>query len=221
MTNSKKIILFDIDHTLFDTTLYQSICYQRLLEITGFTNKDKFLAACKAIYSQLRKNSNFKEAAFVDALTVELNLNHDHQELIDVFNDRKIIDRSIYADADRELEKLAKTNTILGIFSAGLMRLQRAKIELLLKHFSQEHIYINEVDKKQDIPRITAIHKNDDVFVIDDLTDVLYSLKSQSPLINTIQIKRDGWYERAKIAPSDFRPDYEIMSLEELQKIIN
>ncbi len=220
MENSNTIVLFDIDHTLFDTASYQQACYQKIFSLINFSDKDAFFAACNVIYKEQRTHGSFFRKEFIDSLCERLGLTADKEKLVEVFADESILDGSVYPDADEVITSLTDRKILIGIFSAGPHGLQRAKIKSLLNHFSEEHIYIHEIDKKQNIPLIVDTYKDYRVFAIDDLVDVLYSLKSESKNIMTILIKREDWHNRAKIAPSDFRSDFEIRSLKELDQII-
>lgn len=221
MENFKAIVLFDIDHTLFNTSLYQKLCYERISEKVGYPDKDKLLKTCQEVYKEQRSVGPFRRKEFIDTLCERLSLTENREELVSVFSDGDIIDKAVYKDAEEVILELTSKDILIGIFSAGPRALQSAKVRSLLQHFSEEHIYIHEVDKKQDIPLIVNTYKNYHIFVIDDLRDVLYSLKTAEPEITTILIKREDWTDRAKITPSDFRPDREASNLKEVLSVLN
>ena len=120
MSDQKKLILFDIDHTLFNTRLYQSLCYLKIFELSGLHDSESFLKACDEIYKELRRNGPFTLTQFIDRLFGQFTISVDKKEIEKIFADENIIEQALYDDAEKVLQLFStKENTQLGIFQQG------------------------------------------------------------------------------------------------------
>ncbi|HVZ58862.1 MAG TPA: hypothetical protein VG935_03885 [Patescibacteria group bacterium] len=219
MEKSKKIVLFDIDHTIFNTSLYQSLCYLQILEETKLSDAEELVSFCHRTYKILRKKGPFRLADFIDRLYEQFPIKNSKHDIARIFADEAIIEQALYDDVEKVLQMLSNDITLqLGIFSAGSLLLQRAKIKSLLYLFKEEHIHISEVDKLKDIPVFLKNHPNYKIFIVDDLPTVLHTFKSTDATITSILMKRGDGPDREKI--HNFVPDYTIDSFDQLVSIV-
>ncbi len=216
----KKVLLLDIDHTLFDTRLYTNLCYQEIFTYTGSSDKEEFIRVCNQLYAEQRKVGPFTTSQFIDSLYVVFPIQTKRSTLEKIFADETIIRKALYPDTEETLQKLSQRKDLLiGVFSTGPLHHQRSKINSLLSYFHQEHIHINEADKIKDIPSILERHKERKVYVVDDLAKVLHNFKAKNDSIITILIERDVILTKDQVL--DFEPDYRVKSLDEIIQIIN
>lgn len=221
MGQQKKLVLFDIDHTLFDTRSYLTLSFHRLFQQLDHADLDEFLGICSDIYNKQRENGVFRVENFITSLLLQLHVNYDKEALERVFREKDIIQQSLYPDVETELATLSKLPDVkLGIFSVGVVSMQRAKINSLMQIFTEDHIYISEVDKIRDIPAMIQKYEQDQIYVVDDLLDVLYGFKSMKASIITILMQRGDWHTRNIAKNKDFQPDYTIQTLQKLKEII-
>lgn len=221
MSEQKKLILFDIDHTLFDTRIYLTLCLERLRSMMSFSDALEFNTLSKEVYKAQRAQSSFMPDEFVQTLSARLGYKGEVGELGEIFFDGNSMRQSIYPDVEEELQRLSQLPDIqLGIFSHGQDKLQRAKIASVLTFFRDDSIYIDEVDKLKQIPEAIKKHSGDRVYIIDDLTDVLSGFKALDPSVITILSRRQDWIQKSEPKDPHFEPDFTISTFAQLRYII-
>jgi FMN phosphatase YigB (HAD superfamily) len=218
MENSDKIVFLDIDHTIFNTRLYSSLCYLEVFKLTGRSDSEEFISICQGVYRQIREFGPFNVNRFVQALSKRYSLSLDLQKVEAIFANKEIIQQALYDDVEKVLQELSGHGIKLGIFSTGPINLQRAKINSLLHLFQEEHIHINEVDKLQDISTILKRHSEEQVYIVDDLKMVLSSIKLEDASVITIFIDRNDKIKKEDLI--DFVPEYTISTFGELKNTI-
>lgn len=212
-------ILFDIDHTLFDSDKYREICFSVLGERLKQKDRETFMALAEQEYKKVRLQGTFKPREFVIQIMSELGISGDIDNLSELFFDEQYIDEACYPDVFGVVESLSKKPlTTLGILSFGPDALQRKKIRSINHLLHGEFIFINELDKLRDIPLILERYKGDRLYVIDDVKAVLREFKSIHPTTVTVWIQRDPLKTDDA---DDFNADFKVKSLTELLAIIN
>lgn len=221
MKDKKRVILFDIDHTIFDTKKYLDLSLGMLRDRLGLSDEDEFHRLTIEIYKEQRTHTAFQPVVFVEAFLKRLGLEGNAKEFGEIFFNRDIMGQSLYPDVETVLQDFAaQPNIELGIFSHGQSTHQRAKIVSIMSVFKDDSIYINEIDKIKQIPQVLSRHKDDQIYIIDDLMDVLFSFKSLDKSVVTILPKREGWKQKTLLLDANFQPDFTISTFRELRFII-
>jgi FMN phosphatase YigB (HAD superfamily) len=212
-------ILFDIDHTLFDSDKYKEICFSVLGERLKQKDAEVFMALAQQEYKKIRLRGTFKPREFVNQIITQLGISGDSDDLSEIFFNEKYIDEACYPDVSEVVGLLSKNPlTTLGILSFGPDALQRKKIQSIIHMLHSDAIYINEVDKLEDIPTLLRKHAGEQMYIIDDVLNVLQRFKSLDPSVVTVLIQRD--HNKKKEVP-EYTADFTINNLSELLPIIN
>lgn len=219
MINQKELVLFDIDHTLFDTRRYLTLCFEALAKHLEVTNLSKFLTLAFEQYRIQRKSGTFHPQKFLSAVLIATGNRTPAKELEQIFKDKNIIKNSLYPDVEDVLKQLSDRGIILGIFSHGEQSLQKNKIAGLSEVFEEKYIHINDVDKLKEIPSVLKRNRDKKIYIIDDLPGVLRSFKEQNSYVTTILIDRRGLYKE-KSLQDIFYLDYTIANLQEMLTIL-
>jgi len=207
MTKQKKLILFDIDHTLFDTKHYLTTCFETIGASLHVQDKSAFIAQAFKLYREKRKLNYFQPEQFLEDLLKMTGSEGPSESLQFIFTDETIINNALYPDVENTLKTLSTQGILLGVFSAGHDSLQRLKIKSISHLLEEEHIHILEVKNKQETPLFVEKYATDVVCLVDDLPEVLKAMKKKSPAVTTILIDRDGKYrdeETTEIEQIDF-----------------
>lgn len=215
--NNKQIVLFDIDHTLFNGELYREKVFSAMAEKLPLLDHKKFINVAEDEFWKIRKNGPFFPKEYAKNLVKELTLSIEESELEKVFWDENIIRSSLYEEAEAVLRELSKDNNYsIGIFSAGPPEFQKAKIKFLDQYFNQEHKHIFLL-KKDAIVSVLQKYKDTKLYVLDDILSVLSQLKEANPSICTIWVKKRKPVTKEK---SKYKADYEITDLREIIDIV-
>ncbi len=216
----QKIILFDIDNTVFDKNNFKKMIYKKIEDALlekGIKTTENDL---KKIYADaIREAGYFNPELFIRIINAkfDIKLPSDYLEKnISTENLKK----NLYSDTKIILDRLSiNKETVLGIFSKGDDRFQRNKIESFKKLFHEDNIHIF-VDKGKEIENILKRYDKHTVFIIDDLLEILSQAKKTKKDVITVWIKRENFVEYAKPIRG-FKPDYEIKNLRDLPAIID
>ncbi len=215
----KKIILFDIDHTLFDTNVFRDIIYKKLSKKLKLKYNEDFLKLIKKSEKiTINKKKYFDPDFFMKTLINLTNskLNQDH--LKPEFWNNSNFEKSIYPEVISVFNEIKKNkNVLIGIFSRGETKFQKKKIEILEGNLADEHVHIF-INKLDEIDKIVNKYKDYQVLIVDNLLRVLEFSKKFSKKIITVYIRRlSSWDE---VDRNIFKPDFEIKNLRELLTII-
>ena len=203
----KKLILLDIDNTLFDSPSYRKLVFKKIGNIS----------LCQEIYDKMiRESGYFFPDAFAKIIS-ELLKKRKADEIMSVIIDPKTFRENLHKDVLDSLNKLTKIGKV-GILSQGDNEFQSAKIVHFKHLLSRDHIHILS-DKKSDMVRILKNLKEHDLYFVDDMLSMLQMAKKIQPSIVTIWMKRGRYAENQKAIP-DFTPDAEAKNLSEVVKII-
>lgn len=198
------VVLFDIDHTLFDTVDFVSNLYEKKY---NFLDKEAYFKILEEIRVNLKEALSEKNSIKADIVTS--------------LWDQAGLGENFYEETIDVLEKISKISTI-GIFSRGDEKFQKEKIKSILHFFNEDNIHIT-LDKYKKLPEIIKKHKNDKLVIVDDLLIVLYTAKKLNKDIYTVWIKRkisDEEYAFNQDSIEGFSPDATMSSLKKLIPII-
>lgn len=218
--NKLKIILFDIDHTLFNTELFRKIIYKKLCKKLNLNYNDFFLGLIrKSEKITINKKKYFDPDFFLKTLTYLTNSKLKLNDLKSEFWDESNFEKAIYPEVTSTLNQIKKNKNIsIGIFSRGGTKFQKRKIKILKENFDEKHVHIF-ANKLDEIEKIINKSKGYKILIVDNLLGVLEFSKKVNKKIITVYIKRLNTLEKAD--QNIFKPDYEITNLRGLSSIIN
>ncbi len=199
-----KILLFDIDHTLYEGRVFEQVFAEELRDNYG-VDIEYFLSIHRLHKNNLPHRSDFHPKRYL--LDLEEHLKIPLGDLKKAFDKDLLHQQAVFAEVPQALEKLAQEFE-LGMFSEGYKHHQIQKITQggLLKYFKQELVFIHRRKLKpaalQQIPK--------ESLVIDDLPLVGEVLKGLG--IPSI------WINRTSESTHSFLPT--IHSLNELDQFL-
>ena len=214
-----KIVLFDIDYTLFDTSVFKETINKKIKDKVGNNRLKNLDKKINNIFLKSREEAGyFNPRHFVSMINAEFKIN-----LPLSFLDRNLGDESLYEnlynDVKDVLEKLSReSNLFIGVFSAGDIKFQKSKIKLIRHLFHKDHIHIF-LNKEFEVKKTIDKYKNHKLFIIDDWLNILEKSKKMNKSVITIWIKRKG-NEFRKKNEIKFIPDYELSDLRRVVSII-
>ncbi len=216
---SNKIILFDIDHTIFDTILYRKNLYANLAKSLDY-DIDEFSKIAIEEYALLRKKSHYLDPdPFLKNLLERSKKSVDFKKIEAAFWNKKLYESCVYPDVKNTFSYLNKIDIQIGIFSTGHLAHQNIKIESLREYLADNHIYISP-NKLKIVKDTFTIYKENKTYIIDDYPEILQEVKKHHKDVFTVWIKRDNAYFDPKL-PKNFKPDATITKLIQLIDIIN
>ncbi len=212
----QKIILFDIDYTLFDVAKFRKKIFKSIIGFVGKNKIDKIDKILEDIYYASRERIGyFKMDGFLEDVNRKFKINVALENILkdEIFSD------NLYEETKEVLESIAKDPSIkIGIFSGGESGFQLKKIEQIENFFNKDHVHIIKY-KHLNILKIIQKYKNFKIYLIDDILDILYNAKKIDKNMTTVWIKRGRFAENAKLIKG-FKPDFEIRNLKEIIPII-
>ncbi len=213
-----KVVLFDIDYTLFDTDKYRKTVYTTLAKMLNY-DLDEFYPLAMQAYDAIREHGYFDPALFTKQLVAHIPTTLGLEELENVWWQEDIFLSCIYPESSDVLKKLNEKGLLLGIFSSGHSRLQQTKIKSLTHFFSKENVHIHPI-KNEKIESILSSYTSYDIYIVDDYIPVLIDAKAAEETITGIWVKRGRMAE--KYSPTKaFTPDVTITNLVELLSLFD
>lgn len=216
----RKIILFDIDYTLFDTELFREKLYkeiQNALCSLGIDSKTLAKAQQEAILEVREKAGYFNPKQFSLLLAKKLKLDKAEIIIEDAIFTKANFRNNYYNEVKAVLKKLGNS-VKFGIFSKGHQVLQREKLREIKHLFAADDINI-AINKYTVLPDIIKKYNNFKIYIVDDTLNVLYEAKKISSNIYTVWVKR-GIYAKNQKPIKNFVPDASIEDLRELISIV-
>ena len=203
-----KIILFDIDGTLFDSSSFINDFYKNISAKFNLVSDD--IATMQKFYEEnKKKNGYFLPGIFLDKIahnfpSLDLGLLNKIFWNIDLFEENMYKDTSLI----RDLSKVA----VIGIFSKGDSDFQKQKLTFFgdLLDGDNVHVFPNKIDKVSEVLRR---YEDFQTYLIDDQNEVLIKAKELFPDTYTILIDRNNSKKKAKNT-------IKIKSLNDLKSII-
>lgn len=205
------VVLFDIDHTLFDTRKFLGKVYKKFSEDFGSNPK-----IIKRAVEEVRKELGYFDfMVFFKKLATKIK--QEEAVIKRIFYDENILETSLYKESKDVLQILSRGN-VIGIFSQGFNKFQRAKL-LTLEHLLQKHHVHVVLNKHTMLPKIISKYKSKELYLVDDALLVLHAAKKLDQSIFTI------WVNRGRIAKKQkpitgFKPDATVRNLKQVIKII-
>lgn len=200
-----KLILFDLDHTLFDTDRFIGLIRVRLANLAQ--KDEQTLSQLEDKYQRLFRKLPFDPLHYSEFLSRELKINSS--ELFSQFTDYKdLYSESVFGETIPALKLCKKKRNALGIFSEGNIGFQKMKINYsgLASYLNKNHIYVFE--NKLISSSIDSLPPN--IIIVDDKLEVIDQLAEHG--IKSIWVNKNS-KQKHKAAQT-------IFSLSELEKII-
>lgn len=199
-----KIVLFDIDHTLFNTVKFVEGVYQKNSQ--NITRKDfyEFLNGIKIGLSDFSGSNSI-----------------ENKILQDLWSDAAS-ENNLYDETKEVLSEISK-QALLGIYSKGDKKYQETKIQAIKHFFKEENIHIAE-DKYIIFSEIARQYGNYQIFVVDDILEVLFAAKQTNKDVCTILVKRPVYaeaYLKNQAPIESFSPDLIVNNLSEIIPFIS
>ena len=216
MQTNKKIVLFDIDYTLFDADKFRQKMLKEIIKTIGYENRKNIEKKLQDIYIASRRATGyFNPKVFIVDLLRELNVKTDAKVLAkSIFKDTLFLG-NLYRETKQILDILSKNKLLrIGIFSAGEDDFQRNKIKEIEDFLHKEHMHIF-ILKEKELPLILKKYKKYKLYLVDDRWDILNIAKNLNEKVFTIWIKIGRFAKQQKEIPG-FAPDATIKSLKEV-----
>ncbi|HVF69720.1 MAG TPA: HAD hydrolase-like protein [Xanthomonadales bacterium] len=218
MHKTKKVVLFDIDHTIFDTNQYRKNLYTNLAKEIGH-DVNEFQNIAQKIYDEIRKVSPYlTPEPFLKNILTLAKKPTDFKKINNVFWNRELYESCVYPDVKETFSYLVDRNIQIGIFSTGDLAHQKIKIGGLKEYLTENHIYISP-DKFKTIKDTFIPNTKYRTYLVDDYPQILESAKSHNKNIFTVFIKRKK-HHSSLVIPENFKPDATIVDLNQLIDII-
>ncbi len=189
----KPVILFDVDHTLFDTTTWFQEFLKPVLAEALNTETENIARVADEYVASLEKSTDFNATDFRQWLGEEFEVEAD--SIRKLFFTPQYFERSLYRDVKPCLHSL-ETDYTLGIFSEGVADWQRPKIELsgLQPFLDSQHVYIY---RRKLLPEVLAALPA--CTIVDDRQDVVIAISDYEQL-------QPIWLNRHNQATDDVIP---------------
>jgi len=200
-----KIVLFDIDHTLFNTATFVDNVYKVHANLLSKEAFYKVMEEVRIGLDQALEEEGTIKASIVKALWEQANL----------FS-------NLYEETPDVLKLLSKQST-LGIFSKGDERFQKKKLKPILHFFDEKNIHIAS-NKYNLLPDAIKEYKDYKIIIVDDILNVLYQAKKLNKDITTVLVKRPVYHETylANQKPIEgFTPDFTVSNLRDIIPIVS
>lgn len=213
MEPKKKVVIFDIDYTIFNTHAFRKNLYEFLAQKLGYTDIGPFVQVAKHIEKKTRDTVGyFKPLVFLKLIKAELKTDLSITELEGLFFDESLYIESLYEDARSVFQELVMKRDIpIIIFSMGEKKFQMYKLKALKEMLEVDHIHIF-ADKFKRLKDVLREYKNYHIFMVDDLPTVLKQAKMFNKDIVTIWVNRDKQVSEKDFVQG-FKADYVIDNL--------
>lgn len=208
-----KIVLFDIDYTLFDVGKYKKLVFSKLQDL--LPEKVEIFNLAQISYEKVREQGIFTPTVFTGIFLKNISVDIDRDILTRVWTDPEILSQCIYEETFSVLENLKK-QVLIGIFSSGHEPLQRAKIATISHLLEDRNIHIYPI-KENKLEEVISEYKDKKIYLIDDFLEILQKAKGLNKNIISIWIKRGKF---AEITTVKFKPDHVMYNLKGLFPLI-
>jgi FMN phosphatase YigB (HAD superfamily) len=216
--NPNKLVLFDIDHTLFNTELYRKQLYKNLADELKLNGKDHYEIVDTKYKEIKNKYGYFRPDEFLKSLLNISTSNTDYKTLASVFHNKDLYRGALFPEVEKVLLQLKKMSIQIGIFSTGNNSYQKIKIKEIKKYLNENHIHI-VTDKFKIIKTTLDTYNEFQAYLVDDYPQILIDAKAHNNNLFTIFINRKERYP-GTVIPNDFKSDATITHLSQLIGII-
>ena len=202
----KKIVFFDIDRTLFDSSRFLTHFFEELSKNfkIGETSED-----FKRIYEETKNEAGYFVPETCIRKISETFPSIPKENLERIFWNGSLFEKCLYPDA---LSINFLKNAEIGIFSKGDYAFQMKKLDFIKDILDRHNIYIFP-NKLEHINELISSYKDYEVYFVDNDIDVLKAVQKNSSKALLILIDRSEELE-------DNVGVIKIKNLEELQNII-
>lgn len=216
----QKIVLFDIDYTLFDVGYFDKYFHKKLSKLLKLKENVVRELSIKIIMDLVTEEAFLDIDKYLDKITSELNKKDYKKRIENLLFNSSFFKKGFYKEVEetlRNVERIAK----IGIFSQGDMKFQWAKIEQSgFKHlFDKDLVYIIKPRKLDFLQSLKKKHSKDRIYLVDDKPKVIHEVKENFSSVFTIWLKRGKYTEQAKEIDG-FKPDATIDNLSEVVEIV-
>ncbi|MDO8461007.1 MAG: hypothetical protein Q7S38_01045 [bacterium] len=205
----KKLILFDIDNTIFDSASFRKDVFQKVSKaLHGMGTKKTVKEVEKMVDDLIKKYGFFDPEIFVQLLK---HLSpRDKKKIKAFYLDTEGMKNFLYKETIDLIAKFTEIGEV-GVLSQGRTRFQLAKITSIYNHFHKERIHIAE-NKKAEMVTILNKYSKYRVYYVDDMLTMLEKAKEVRNDITTLWIKQGMFAKKQK---SIFKPDKQVSNLTE------
>lgn len=223
MKSNNKIVLFDIDYTLFDIDKFRKKIFRAIIIIKKIKNidTDNLEDKLREIYFVSREKSGyFDPKIFIEDIIREFDIKSTPAILEKEIFKENIFLGNLYNEAKKVVQILSKNKLLrIGIFSGGNKDFQMRKIKEIKNLFHKEHMHIFTF-KEKELFRVLLKYKKYRLYLVDDRLDILSLAKNLEENIIAIWIRRGRFAERQQ-SIANFVPDATIDNLTEVIKLLD
>lgn len=220
-----KIILFDLDNTLYPTSKQVKTCRKSAIKAMikrGLPGSEKELETkLNSIIKKLGSNNE----KHLDTLVGQTKINKDkHNAIISAgvtayhLTKQKIM--KTYPDTKKTLREIKNRKITIGILTQGVTIKQWDKINRLgLYKYFNENIWIvnDEQSKKEAIKEILKKYKKEEIIIVGDRLDTDIKTANETGVIG-VQILKGPYADKKE---KGITPNYTIKTLKEITGILN
>ena len=192
----KKMVLFDIDYTLFDTELFREKLYRSIFKVLQVGEKVLADAQKKTIMKIRREVGYFNPEEFSKLLARKLKRDKDERLILRAIFKKQNFKGNYYSETKKVVKQLSKIAK-LGIFSKGHDRLQREKLHAFKEILDLGDVHIT-VNKQIVLPSVLTKYKNYKMYIVDDALDILYAAKKLNKEVFAVWVKRGFYADKQK-----------------------
>ena len=209
-----KIVLFDIDYTLFDSKKFREEIY-RAIAATLKLNKNEVMEVGEEIIRT--KTGYFEPEVFAEKLTKILERKDYKDRIIKFFYDDRLMQKCIYNESTKVVEYLNR-KVLIVIFSKGKDLFQRGKLAAIKHLLEDKHIHIT-ANKYETLPKLMKRYKGKRLYFVDDALDVLRAAQNLNPAIFTIWVMRGRFAEKQQPI-AGFEPSAKVLNLRDVIQLV-
>lgn len=220
LPQNKKLILLDIDNTVFDSSAYRVTLFEKICEVLDRREiKEDFVKSCHFLADDmLRVTGMFDVEKLVDAILERFSVSKDRRdEVMEHLYKPEYTKMHVYDEVLGVLDRLNKLGEV-GILSQGEDRFQRTKLVSFLHYLSSKHIHIHS-DKRSEMNRIFKQYLQNEVYYVDDMLIMLVAAKNADENVKPIWIKR-GKYALTQDSIAGFVPWATVDNLSDIIELI-
>ena len=210
MKNSnKKLILFDIDNTIFDSASFRKDVFKKVSKALHSMGTKKTVQEVEKMVDDLIEKYGFFDPEIFAQLLKHLSPK-DKQKIKAIYLDTDGMKNFLYKETVELIAKFTEIGEV-GVLSQGRAKFQLAKIASIYNHFHKDRIHIAE-NKKTEMVTILNKYSKYRVYYVDDMLTMLEKAKEVRNDITPLWIKQGMFIKKQKSA---FKPDKEVKNLTE------